>query len=106
MSYIKAVRIEKIVDVDDKQAKDIDIKDEKLKNGNENISVDHRYIETVANTDFNTIKDAIQNEKYRKNECWINALVDTYEGTDLMRVKRGKLVKTLSREKVLELLEI
>ena len=106
MSYIKAIRIEKIVDVDDKQAKDIDIKDEKLKNGNENISVYHRYIETVVNTDFDTIKDAIQNEKYRENECWINALVDTYEGTDLMRCKRGKLAKTLSREKVLELLGV
>ena len=40
------------------------------------------------------------------NECWINALVDTYHGTDLMRVKRGSLAKTLSRDKVLELLEM
>ena len=106
IDYITAVRIEKIVDVDDTQARDIDIREERLRNSSENISIYHRYIETVLDTEFDTIKDAIQNQKYRENECWINALVDTYEGTDLMRVKRGKLAKTLSREKVLELLEM
>ena len=106
ISYIEAVRIEKIVDVDDKQAKDIDMKDERLKNSSDNVSIYHRYIETELDTECYTIKDAIKNQKYRINECWINALVDTYEGTDLMRVKRGKLAKTLSRDKVLKLLEM
>ena len=106
ISYIEAVRIEKIVDVDDKQAKDIDMKDERLKNSSDNVSIYHRYIETELDTECYTIKDAIKNQKYRMNECWINALVDTYEGTDLMRVKRGSLAKTLSRDKVLELLEM
>ena len=104
--YVKAIRIEQIVDVDDKQAKDMDIKEEKLKNSSDNVSIYHRYIETELDTDFFTIKDAIKHQKYRINECWINALVDTYDGTDLMRVKRGKLAKTLSRDKVLELLEM
>ena len=104
--YIKAVRIEKIVDVDDKQAKDIDLKDERLKNSTDNVSIYHRYIETELDTECFTVKDAIKNQKYRMNECWINALVDRYEGTDLMRVKRGSLAKTLSRDKVLELLEM
>ena len=45
VNYIKAVRIEKIVDVDDKQAKDIDMKDERLKNSSDNVSIYHRYIE-------------------------------------------------------------
>ena len=42
ISYIEAVRIEKIVDVDDKQAKDIDMKDERLKNSSDNVSIYHR----------------------------------------------------------------
>ena len=47
-----------------------------------------------------------ENRRYRENECWINAFVDTFEGTELMRQKRGKLAKTLTREKVLELLNM
>ena len=84
----------------------IDMKDERLKNSNNNVSIYHRYIETELDTECFTVKDAIQNQKYRFNKCWISALVDTYEGTALMRVKRGRLAKTLSRDKVLELLEM
>jgi len=94
------------VDVDDKQAKDIDMKDERLENSTDNVSIYHRYIETKLDAEWFTIKDAVKNQKYKINECWINALVDTYEGTDLTRVKRGRLAKTLSRDKVLELLEM
>ena len=102
----KGYQDRKTVDVDDKQAKDIDMKDERLENSTDNVSIYHRYIETKLDAEWFTIKDAVKNQKYRINECWINALVDTYEGTDLTRVKRGRLAKTLSRDKVLELLEM
>ena len=39
------------------------------------------------------------------SECWINALLEKYEGTELTREKRGKLAKTLSRNKILEILD-
>ena len=57
-------------------------------------------------TDYYTVKEAIENKSYKENECWINSLNEHYEGTELMREKRGKLAKTLSREKVLELIKM
>ena len=103
--YADAIRIEEIVDVSDVSAGDIDIREERLRDA-ENMGIYHRYIETEVDATYHTIRDAIQNQKYRENECWINALVDTFEGSELMRQKRGKLAKTLSREKVLELLNM
>eukprot|EP00438_Fugacium_kawagutii_P036749 Skav205305 [mRNA] locus=scaffold3444:24630:27985:- [translate_table: standard] len=107
IDYTHAIRIERVVDVNDIQARDVDIREERLRNATENISIYHRYIETEIDVEYQTIKDAIQNNKYRDNECWINALVETYEGTELMREKRSnKTAKTLSRNKVLELLNL
>ena len=78
-----------------------------MRNATENIRIYHTYIETEIDAEYQTIKDAIQNQTYRENECWINALVETYEGTELMREKRSnKTAKTLSRDKVLELLNM
>ena len=51
-----------------------------------------------------TVEEAIQHNNFRENECWINELLKTDEGSELMREKRGKLAKTLSRNKILELL--
>ena len=110
--YVDAIRIEKIQGVDDTSAKDMDIKNEKLKSYVvssdyiENRSIYHHYIQTDVNVDYSTIREAIENKNYKENECWINALVELFEGTELMRIKRGKLAKTLSREKVLELLQM
>ena len=106
INYVKAVRIESIEDVSDVGAKDMDIREERLRDGNSNMSIYHRYIETEIDGEYHTIKEALQNRMYRENECWINAFADTFEGTELMRQKRGKLAKTLTREKVLELMNM
>ena len=105
VNYVKAVRIERIEDVSDVGARDMDIREERLRDGS-NMSIYHRYIETEIDGEYHTIKEALENRRYRENECWINAFVDTFEGTELMRQKRGKLAKTLTREKVLELLNM
>ena len=102
IDYIDAIQILKVIEVDD-DGKDYDIEDEGLKDTT-NISIYNFYHQTVIDTEKETVKEAIQNNNYRENECWINHLLETYEGTKLMEEKRGSLAKTLSRKKILELL--
>ena len=102
IDYIDAIQILKVIEVDD-DGKDYDIEDEGLKDTT-NISIYNFYHQTVIDTEKETLKEAIQNNNYKDNECWINHLLETYEGTELTREKRGSLAKTLSRKKILELL--
>ena len=102
IDYIDAIQVLKVIEVDD-DGKDYDIEDEGLKDTT-NISIYNFYHQTVIDAEKETLKEAIQNNNYRDNECWINHLLETYEGTELTREKRGSLAKTLSRKKILELL--
>ena len=102
IDYIDAIQILKVIEVDD-DGKDYDIADEGLKDTT-NISIYNFYHQTIIDAEKETLKEAIQNNNYRDNECWINHLLETYEGTKLMEEKRGSLAKTLSRKKILELL--
>ena len=106
LDYVDAIRIESIEDVSDTSAKDMNIREERLRESAGHFSIYHRYIETEVDTDYYTVKEAIENKSYKENECWINSLNEHYQGTELMREKRGKLAKTLSREKVLELIKM
>ena len=80
-----------------------DVEDEGLRDTT-NISIYNFYHQTLIDTEKETVKEALQNDNYKENECWINHLLETYEGTELTREKRGSLAKTLSRKKILELL--
>ena len=80
-----------------------DVEDEGLRDTT-NISIYNFYHQTIIDTEKETVKEAIQNNNHKENECWINHLLETYEGTELTREKRGSLAKTLSRKKILELL--
>ena len=102
IDYIDAIQILKVIEVDD-DGKDYDIEDEGLKD-TANISIYNFYHQTLIAPEKETVKGAIQNNNYRDNECWINHLLETYEGTEPTREKRGSLAKTLSRKKILELL--
>ena len=102
IDYIDAIQILKVIEVDD-DGKEYDIEDEGLKD-TANISIYNFYHQTLIDPEKETVKEAIQNNNYRDNECWINHLLETYEGTELTREKRGSLAKTLSRKKILELL--
>ena len=106
LDYVDAIRIESIEDVSDTSTQDMNIREERLRESAEHFSIYHRYIETEVDTDYYTVKEAIENKSYKENECWINSLNEHYEGEELMREKRGKLAKTLSREKVLELIKM
>ena len=106
LDYVDAIRIESIEDVSDTSAKDMNIREERLRESAGHFSIYHRYIETEVDTDYYTVKEAIENKSYKENECGINSLNEHYEGTELMREKRGKLAKTVSREKVLELIKM
>ena len=103
IDYIDAIQILKVIEVDD-DGKDYDIEDEGLKDTT-NISIYNFYHQTLIDTERETVKEAIQNNNHKENECWINHLLETYEGTELAREKRGSLAKTLSRKKILELLK-
>ena len=53
------------------------------------------------------MKEALRKQNYRENECWTTALLENFEGTNLTREKRQqKSTKTLTRDKVLELLDM
>ena len=91
-------------DVDEAETtENYDVEDEGLRDTT-NISIYNFYHQTVIDTEKETVKEAIQNNNHKENECWINHLLETYEATELTREKRGCLAKTLSRKKILELL--
>ena len=91
-------------DVDEAETtENYDVEDEGLRDTT-NISIYNFYHQTLIDTEKETVKEAIQNNNHKENECWINHLLETYEGTELAREKRGSLAKTLSRKKILELL--
>ena len=91
-------------DVDEAETtENFDVEDEGLRDTT-NISIYNFYHQTLIDTEKETVKEAIQNNNHKENECWINHLLETYEGTELTREKRGSLAKTLSRKKILELL--
>ena len=102
LDYVDAIQITKVEKTDD-DGRPYNVEDEGLRESN-NISIYSFYHESVIDVEKETVKEAIQSNNFRENECWINELLKTYEGSELMREKRGKLAKTLSRNKILELL--
>ena len=101
LNYTDAIIIYKVNEAENTE--NYDVEDEGLRDTT-NISIYNFYHQTLIDPEKETVKEAIQNNNYRDNECWINHLLETYEGTELTREKRGSLAKTLSRKKILELL--
>ena len=95
LNYTDAIIIYKVDEAE--STEDYDIEDEGLRDTT-NISIYNFYHETIVDPERETVKEAIQNNNYRDNECWINHLLETYEGTKLMEEKRGSLAKALSRK--------
>ena len=82
--YLDCIRVEKIISREG--GGDFNVATEGLRES-WNVSIFHEYHETVVDTTQYTIKEAISNKNYRENECWINALIDTYQGTYLTQEK-------------------
>ena len=102
LDYVDAIQLTKVEKIDD-DGRPYNVEDEGLRE-TANVSIYNYYHETLIDVERETVKEAIQHNNLRENECWINELLKTYEGSELMREKRGKLAKTLSRNKILELL--
>ena len=105
IEYADAIRIES-VEIVETDTGGYDEKEEPLQQGN-SISTYYRYIQTEVIAEAETMKEALHKQNYRENECWINALLENFEGTNLTREKRQqKNTKTMTRDKVLELLDM
>ena len=105
MQYADAIRIQS-VEIVETDTGGYDEKEEPLQQGN-SISTYYRYIQTEVNAEAETMKEALNKLNFRENECWINALLENFDGTNLTREKRQqKNTKTLTRDKVLELLNM
>ena len=104
VEYADAIRIES-VELVETDTSNYDEREQALRES-QNISIYYRYIQTEVDADALTIKEALQKKEYKDNECWINALLENFEGTELTRAKKAHNAKTLSRNKILELLEM
>ena len=47
----------------------------------EKVTCYYRYISTELDLTTNTFKEAIENNNYRSNECFINSIYETYKDT-------------------------
>ena len=105
IDYADAIRIESI-ELVEADTSNYDEREEHLRES-ENMSIYYKYVQTEVDADAETVKEALAKKDYRDNECWINALLENYEGTHLTKEKKShKQARTLSRDKVLELLEL
>ena len=102
--YIHAIVVYSVSKIDNADDEAIDVEEEGLRE-TKNVSIYNYYHETLIDPTRETVEEAIKNKDYRENECWINALLEKYEGTKLTKEKRGSLAKpALTRNKILEML--
>ena len=101
-NYIDAIRIEQI-DLLESDDIDFDVFADELTDAKHNVSIYHRYIQTEVQPDCLTLKEALKKKGHIENECWINTLYDHYADT-LMRQKRSKVAKNLTRDEILKII--
>ena len=102
-NYIDAIRIEQI-DLLESDNDDCDVFADELTDAKHHLSIYHKYMQTELNPDCLTLKEALKKNKHIDNEFWINTLTDNYADT-LMRDKRGKLAKNLTRDEILKIID-
>ena len=102
LNYVDAIVIYTAEQVE--STENFDVEEEDLRE-TKNVAIYNYYYDTWIDPEGETVREAIENKTYNENECWINALLETYKDTELTREKRGSLAKTLSRKKILELLD-
>ena len=102
INYVDLIRLESAELIDESDA-NYDVFADELTNFNYKRECYHGCISTEVDADCLKFKEAIKNDKHIENECWINTLIDHYANT-LMRTKRGKLAKNLTRDKIIEII--
>ena len=75
--YVKAVYVKSAEHIP-KTKKKYNVEKEKLKDTT-HVSINYKYIETNVDMSFNTLKEAIENKDYIKDECWLNSIYDFYK---------------------------
>ena len=65
-----------------------------------NVSINYRYIHTNVELSKDTFAEAIKQEHYIENECWINSIYDFYKDSLLRESKRQRI----TRETILEII--
>ena len=78
-SYLKAIYIMNLTN-SDTRGRAFEPKRVKNRDG-EKMTCYYRYISTELDLTTNTFKEAIANNNYRSNECFINSIYDTYKDT-------------------------
>ena len=96
LNYVDAIVIYSAEQVESPE--NFDVEEEDLRE-TKNVAIYNYYYDTWIDPEAETVREAIENKTYNENECWINALLETYKDTELTRQKRGSLAKTLSRKK-------
>ena len=97
--YIDCIKVNYAEGVDNADA--FKPQDEDLTN-TVNVSMDHRYIQTPLDPQYETFKEAIKAEHHVKNECWFNTLTDYYKDTLMGDKKREK--NKLTKEAILKII--
>ena len=85
MGYVGAVYIKSAEQIP-KTNKKYKVEKQKLKDTTHS-SINYKYIETNVDMSFNTLKEAIDNKNYIKDECWLNSIRDFYKDTLLKEKK-------------------
>ena len=98
MGYVGAVYI-KSVEQMPKANKKYKVEKQKLKDTTHS-SIDYKYIETNVDMSFNTLKEAIENKKYIKDECWLNSIYVFFSKIHYFFKKRNNI----TRAKILEVI--
>jgi hypothetical protein len=86
MGYVGAVYIKSVEQIP-KTNKKYKVEKQKLKDTTHS-SINYKYIETNVDMSFNTLKEAIENKNYIKDECWLNSIYDFYKDTLLKEKKK------------------
>ena len=58
-----------------------------------NVSINYRYIHTNVELSKDTFAEAIKQEHYIENECWINSIYDFYKDSLLRENKRHRITR-------------
>jgi len=98
MGYVGAVYIKSVEQIPKNKQK-YKVEKQKLKDTTHSI-INYKYIETNVDMSFNTLKEAIDNKNYIKDECWLNSIYDFYKDTLLKERKRNNI----TRAKILEVI--
>jgi hypothetical protein len=80
----------------------VDPAEEPMAAAGDKVTITYRYCSNVLDLTKDTFAEAVRNERYLKNECFINSLYDFY-GDKLLDPKRAQRYR-ISREDILKIL--